>query len=181
MRYKDLIKNWHAKASEEDYFAKFVFEYLAFIAHLRTQRYPGLDRERKAIQKFKKDQNVKRKYLSVINNNQQLRKDWLHIKGELDKAPLGNASRYLDWVIEIDWWNCAHDELNQRTRDEKKKPTGVLNSTDDWANMIEFWYSIRNNLFHGAKDPENKHDQFAVKYGYRTLKALMDILINENP
>jgi len=46
-------------------------------------------------------------------------------------------------------------------------------------NMVEFWHSIRNNLFHGAKNPENERDQFAVKYGYRTLNELMEIMLNE--
>jgi len=36
-KYYSLIKNWHSKASEEDYFSKFMFEYMAFIAYLRTQ------------------------------------------------------------------------------------------------------------------------------------------------
>ena len=44
MGYKDLIKNWHSKASDEDYFSKFVFEYLAFIAHLKTQLFESSDR-----------------------------------------------------------------------------------------------------------------------------------------
>jgi len=32
--YNDLIIAWHEKANDGDYFSIFVFEYLAFIAHL---------------------------------------------------------------------------------------------------------------------------------------------------
>lgn len=39
--YRALIKNWHRKAGEQDYFSKYVFEYLAFIAYLKTQLYAG--------------------------------------------------------------------------------------------------------------------------------------------
>lgn len=46
MDYKDLIKNWHNKASDEDYFSKFVFEYLAFIASLKTQLYKTVAKDR---------------------------------------------------------------------------------------------------------------------------------------
>ncbi len=35
--YYNLIKGWHSKASSDDYFGKFMFEYLAFIAYLKTQ------------------------------------------------------------------------------------------------------------------------------------------------
>ena len=38
-QYFNLIKSWHIKATEEDYFTKFTFEYLAFTAFLHTQQY----------------------------------------------------------------------------------------------------------------------------------------------
>lgn len=179
MNYKELIKNWHTKASEEDYFSKFVFEYLSFIAYLKTQRYSSNDTDRKAIQKLKRDQTIRRKYLEKIDSNRDLKKDWQHIKQKLDRIQLGNASRNLNNVEEIKYWNCSHDQLNQMTLAEQQKLKGVIHSLEDWENMVEFWHSIRNNLFHGAKNPENERDQFAVKYGYRTLKELMEIFINE--
>lgn len=180
MNYKELIKNWHTKASEEDYFSKFVFEYLAFIAQLKTQRYPlGSDTDRSAIQQLKADEDLERKYIDLINSKRILKEDWEHIKTELDNIPLGNASRDLNNVEEIRWWNCSHSDLNQMTTDEKIKRKGVIHSLTDWENMVEFWHSIRNNLFHGAKDPEQRRDKLVVKYGYKTLKELMELLINE--
>lgn len=164
---------------EEDYFSKFVFEYLAFIAYAKTQLYQNTDSDRRVIQKLKVDDDIKEKYLRQIRSNPTLKGDWKHIKKKLDRVRLGNTSRDLSSVEEIEWWNCEQKELSQKTPAEKEKVGGVIHSLDDWGNMVEFWYSIRNNLFHGAKNPENERDQFAVKYGYKTLKELMEILINE--
>ena len=50
---------------------------------------------------------------------------------------------------------------------------------DDWENMIEFWYIVRNNLFHGAKNIVEERDQFLVQYGYLTLRELMEILLHD--
>lgn len=180
MNYKELIKNWHTKASEEDYFSKFVFEYLAFIAHLKTQIYRSNNLDRHAIQEFKRNQEIKQKYIRRINTNSSLKEDWEYIKQKLEETRLGNASRDLNDVEEIKWWNCTHNELSQMTPEEKNKTKGVIHSLEDWGSMVEFWYSIRNNLFHGAKDPDRERDQFAVKYGFKTLKELMEILLNEN-
>jgi len=183
MDYKRLIRNWHARASEEDYFSKFVFEYLAFIAYLKTQLYPSRDpkktiTDRNAIQQLKRDRGIKRTYLECIEHNLELKNAWERIKTELDSAPLGNVSRSEN-VEEIKWWNCSHDNPNQKTENEKKRMSGILHSLEDWENMIEFWYSIRNNLFHGGKDPEVERDQLAVEFGYKTLSELVTPLLNE--
>ena len=179
MEYKDLIRNWHHKASDEDYFSKFVFEYLAFIAHLKTQKYSSRDKDRQSIQKLKRESELKSKYLKRISESSEMIENWQKIKREFDHSRLGNASKDLNEVEEIEWLNCSHDNLNQKTEEEKGRLKGVIHSLEDWENMVEFWYSIRNNLFHGAKNPENERDQFAVKYGYLTLKELMEIMLNE--
>lgn len=180
MSFEQLIKNWHAKASEEDYFSKFVFEYLAFIAYLKTQKYLSNDSDRQAIQKLKQDAAIQERYLECINSKASLKRDWEHIKRELDEVRLGNASRDLNSVEEIAYWNCSHDQLNQMTPEERQITKGVIHSLEDWGNMVEFWHSVRNNLFHGAKNPEDERDQFAVKYGYKTLRPLMEIFLADN-
>lgn len=179
MSYRKLIEKWHTKASEEDYFSKFVFEYLAFIAFLKTQKYSSSDKDRQAIQKLKQDDEIKQKYLQKIVSNRILKKHWEHIKSKLDGVRLGNASRDLNNVEEIKWWNCSHNDINQMTPEEKSKLKGIIHSLEDWENMVEFWHSVRNNLFHGAKNPENARDQFAVKFGYLTLKELMELMLHE--
>lgn len=42
--------------------------------------------------------------------------------------------------------------------------------------MVEFWYSVRCNLFHGAKYLEKARDKFLVECGYKTLKELLKVL-----
>ena len=180
MDYKDLINNWHSKASDEDYFSKFVFEYLAFIAHLKTQLFESTDKDREAIQKLKQNTELKNKYLERIDSNNNLKQNWQHIKDTLDNVRLGNASINLNSVEEIKWWNCSHTHLHEQTEEEKRKLKGVIHSLDDWENMVEFWHSIRNNLFHGAKNPQNERDLFAVKYGYKTLKEFMEIVLYDS-
>lgn len=184
MAYNRLIRNWHERAGEEDYFSKFVFEYLAFIAYLKAQKYPSQDpnqsvNDRNAIQKFKGDGTTKQRYLRLIQQDETLRNAWEKIKRELDHSPLGNVSRNPEIVEEIKWWNCSHEHLNEKTLTEKRKLKGVLYSLEDWENMIEFWYSIRNNLFHGGKDPERERDQLVVECGYKTLRELMVILLGD--
>ena len=186
MDYIQLIKNWHAKASEEDYFSKFVFEYLAFIAYLKTQKYPSNDRmrsvtDRSVVQQLKREQVIKNNYLSRVRRSQELRHAWQKLKEELDRSPLGNVSRNPELVEQIRWWNCSHDNLGEKTDEEKRRACGILQSLDDWENMVEFWHSIRNNLFHGGKDPEAERDQLIVKNGYLTLRELSEIFLNERP
>jgi hypothetical protein len=178
MNLRRLIRNWHIKATkEEDYFSKFVFEYLAFIAHVKTQLYLDVRLDRDAIQRLKQDENLKERYLLQIQSNPQLKNDWQHIKNILDSVPLGNASMNASDVKEIEWWNCAYNNLCQRTNEEKQKTKGVIYSLEDWENMVEFWYSVRNNLFHGTKNPESERDQFAVEYSYRTLRELVELYV----
>ena len=177
MDYKELIKNWHNKASDEDYFSKFVFEYLAFIAHLKTQLYKNVVGDRLVIQKLKQELRIKKIYLDKIQTKSSLKEDWNKIKNELDSKRHRNLSINPNNYKEFKWYNCSHNELNKQSEEEKGKSKGVIHSLNDWENMVEFWYSIRNNLFHGAKDPEIKRDQFLVEYGYKTLKELIEIFL----
>ena len=180
--YTSLIRSWHSKASDIDYFSKFMFEYLAFIACIRTQPYLNISSDgariqtdRARIQKLKQKQKneIKEKYLKVIQENSALNKAWKHIKNELEKEPLKNSSR----KEELKWWNCSEEKLQKCQNNNKK---GVIHDLKDWGNMVELWYSIRNNLFHATKSPSIGRDKFLVEYGYKTLSSLVEILIEEN-
>jgi hypothetical protein len=175
--YKKLIRSWHSKASEEDYFSKFVFEYLAFIAYLKTQSPYGMASDRSVIQGLKRDNDIKEEYLRMVRSEKNLNDAWAIMQEELSRQPLGNVSRDPYNAGDIAWWNCSHRELNDKTPQEKVKQTGVLHSLEDWENMVEFWYSIRNNLFHGTKDPEVERDKKLVEFGYKTLSLLMGIFV----
>ncbi|MBA3045570.1 MAG: hypothetical protein KKH41_04540 [Candidatus Thermoplasmatota archaeon] len=174
-----LIKNWHHKAKEQDDdFSKFVFEYLAFIAFLRKYKFIEQIKDRPLIQKIKCDIALKEKYIDKIKTIPSLSADWKYVSEELNRKPLSNAS-YNQSPDELKWWNCSYEHSENQSQLEKEKRKGVIHSLEDWENMVEFWYIVRNNLFHGAKDPENERDQFAVEYGYKTLSVLVRVMIEE--
>ncbi len=176
-----MIAEWHKKAGEEGVdnpFSAFVFEYLAFIALLKTELHEGpLDRT--SIQRLKQDRETREKYLKCIGNDRDLANCWENIKRELDSKPLSKNATSNGRFSETDlkWWNCSTLNLPTPNPRETEK-RGVLKSISDWENMVEFWYSIRNNMFHGTKNPENERDQFLVERGYKTLNPLMDILVH---
>lgn len=180
MNYDDLIKKWHIKASEEDYFSRYVFEYLAFIATLRKKGFTNAGSDRKAIQLLKQSDHISRLYLGQVEHNAGNIKDaWEAIINELNRSPLGNVSR-TEEAREIVYWNCSHEFVNEKTEGEKSKLSGIIHSLKDWENMVEFWYSIRNNFFHGGKDPENSRDQLLVKNGFITLRLLVKMMIYDD-
>lgn len=179
MNYDTLIKNWHARASDEDYFSKFVFEYLAFVAYLKKKAFRDEQSDRAAIQRLKRDDVRRDRYLQAIERKHEVKRAWEEIKLELERARLGNASGSGDEVEEIKWWNCSHDQLHEKTEADQSRTIGVIHNLRDWENMVEFWYSIRNNLFHGAKNPQDERDQFLVENGYKTLRPLVEIFLSE--
>lgn len=169
--YNDLILSWHRKAdTEKDYFSKFVFEYLAFIAHLKNNLFFEAKYDRPAIQGLKQDNSRQERYIKLVEEKTNLLKAWKNIIHEINKAPLHNSSHDLD-NPEIDkWWNS-------NTHEPKKNdslPKGVVHSLGDWGNMVEFWCSVRNNLFHGGKNPNIKRDRFLVEHAYITLRFFVE-------
>ncbi len=177
MNYDELIKNWHAKAINEDFFSGFVFEYLAFIAFLRKRLFQDARDDRRAIQMLKRDEEIKDEYLRRIKADEHLTGAWNNIIAELVRAQLGNVRGNGNGIDEIEWWNCDKEELNQKTQEEKQKITGGIYDLEDWINMVEFIHSIRNNLFHGGKNPEDERDQLLVSNGLIVLRPFVDIFL----
>ena len=134
---------------------------------------PGTDKI--AIQKLKRDERLKKQYLNIINKDTKfgLKGTWKALIKELKREPLHNSSRDYDYP-EIDkWWNISEDNINEEPKGKK----GVIHSLKDWGNMVEFWYGVRNNLFHSGKDPTIKRDLFLVKHAFISLKAFMKIVM----
>lgn len=178
MSIDNLIRNWHIKASDDDYFSKFIFEYLAFIAFLKKKKFTNTRLDREAIQKLKRDDDTKREYLSKLGENTVALEAWNKIIQELNRVRLGNVSRTEEGAEEIKWWNCSHNHLNSKTTTDNEKVSGVIHGLADWENMVEFWYSIRNNLFHGGKNPQDIRDLLVVENGYKTLDLLIKIFLS---
>ena len=170
----EQIKNWHYKAWEEDFFSKFMFEYLAFIAYVHRHRYlyENLS-DRGSIQKLKQDDNMKNKYLEQIDNNNELKQSRNIIIEELNKRPLWDNSKTNE-IVENKWWWISTDE---RQQSEAIATSWKISWLQDWCNMVEFRYSIRNNLFHWWKDANDERDRLLVKWAYKTLRPLVEIFI----
>lgn len=172
--YDPLISNWHEKAKEGDYFSRFMFEYLAFSALLKNNLFIGAESDRNAIQELKRDAVREQAYVANIALHEPLSRLWQAVIDELAQSPLYNSSRDLD-NPEIDsWWNSAG--ANPERNDGR--PKGVIRSLVDWVNMVEFWHSVRNNLFHGGKNPTIRRDCFLVEHAYLTLASFVDAEID---
>ena len=89
---------------------------------------------------------------------------------ELKKQPLLNASKDIDNPELDKWWNNSGEDVKD-AEDLAKK--GIVKSPKDWINMVEFWYAVRNNIFHGGKNPEVQRDHFLVEHAFETLRPLM--------
>jgi hypothetical protein len=173
--YDPLIVSWHEKAKEGDYFSRFVFEYLAFVALLQNKLFIGAGSDRKAIQALKRDTDRARTYVTSIANHELLRRLWQDVMTELGQTPLHNSSRDLDYPKIDVWWNNTSFEPKK----DDNSPQGAVRSLSDWGNMVEFWYGVRNNLFHGGKDPTIRRDCFLVEHAYRTLALFMENEISQ--
>jgi len=168
--FNPLIAGWHEKAAEGDCFSRFVFEYLSFIAHVKNNLFYDANSDRAAIQALKRDRRIRQEYLENIEAVPFICAAWNEIIEELEGRPLHNSSADPD-NPEIDkWWNTAADTPNR----EDDRPKGRVLLLDDWTNMVEYWYSVRNNLFHGGKNPNIERDSFLVERAYITLRQLMD-------
>jgi len=168
--YDPLIFNWHVKAKEGDYFSRFVFEYLSLIALLQNKLFIGVGNDRRAIQALKQDVTCREGYLAMVARQESLGKLWQEVISELETVPLHNSSHDLDYPEICTWWNCSGFCPEQGNKD----PKGIIKSSSDWVNMVEFWYGVRNNLFHGGKDPSIRRDCFLVEHAYQTLAAFME-------
>jgi hypothetical protein len=177
LNYDELIRNWHTKVSGEDYFSKFIFQYLAFIAFVKKKKFTNTRTDREAIQKLKRDAAIQYIYLEKIETDTILKDSWLQIIEELSQARLGNMNRNTVGEEDLRWWNCSSSHFDQKDADDQEKSAGVVHDLTDWRNMVEFWYAIRNNLFHGGKNPQDKRDHLFVTHGFITLKPLVQAFL----
>ncbi len=150
--YPDLIKQWFERSnSEKDVFTKFIFLYISFTAFL-TQAHPGMA-DREIINSLKEANDARSFYMSLIRNDPMLRATIQKLVSELRNQPIENDTR----INDRNWTGID----------------GVIRDETDWENLVEYWYRVRNNLFHGRKAPEFIRDRNLVEFAYRTLAPLM--------
>jgi len=153
--YNSLIFSWYKKATAEDYFSKFIFLDLAFVALLRKKYFVNSKFDGDAIKSLKKADKIKQVYFEFIKKNREIEAIFEKLIQELNREPLKNISR--------------NNETLERLSIKDK---------EDWENLIHFIYTVRNNLFHGEKNPEEFRDLNMVYYAYELLKPLVEILIS---
>jgi hypothetical protein len=156
--YNDLIKQWFKRSKyESDIFTKFIFLYISFTAFL-TRRNPERS-DRWIIENLKEDEGARSLYLTLIRYNPELRATIQRLISELKEQPIEN------------------DTLSTTRRSYWSGTDGVIRDETDWENLVEYWYRVRNNLFHGRKRPKFDRDIVLVKYAYLTLAPLMENFI----
>lgn len=162
-KYWESIKKWHERTKEEkDVFIQFILEYISFIAFLKSKN--PMIRDRPLIQKLKRDENLKKKYLEEMD-----KRIIETLMNELERDPIKNVTVPDDRY----WDNDTNRKLALISSND-----GKLRSMDDFTNIIEFIYRARNNLFHGQKSLNYERDEIIVKYGYKLLHPLMEIVLN---
>lgn len=169
--YDGLIFMWHKKAEKGDYFSRFIFEYIAFNAYVKSRVILDKVSDRRAIQRIKQHKELKVKYLKSVEKTKALKKIWLNLITELKKNPLLNSSKDIDNPEVDKWWNNSGEELKVTG---KTVGMGQIKNIRDWVNMVEFWYAVRNNIFHGGKNPNVQRDHFLVEHAFTTLRPFMN-------
>ncbi len=158
MNYNDLIEQWFYRAmGEGDPFTRYIFLYISFIAFLSQANRNETDRRR--INRVKRDREARGFYLDLIERDGELRADVSNLVLELRQNPIRSIGR------------------NDRSW---RGTNGVLDGVEDWENLVEFWYRVRNNLFHGHKAPEFARDRRLVNHAYITLLPFMRNFINHD-
>lgn len=169
-----LIKSWHEKA-KDDYFSRYVFEYMAFEAFLKKYKYNENDitsitgnvraKERSYIQVFKNDTDYATQWSELVASDENLQNTVTELTAFLDNEPL---------VTDNNWWGCIAYKYNQCAQQTRG---GKLRDSNDFINIVEFWYQVRNNLFHAGKDPESKRDEQLVTFAYKTLSVFLETVL----
>lgn len=153
--YYELINEWFRRSEKEkDYFTKFIFLFISFIAFI-SQRYEGIEFDSKKRDTLKLEKEASDFYTKKVNSDKKLKEMMTNLVDYLDKDPIKNRTR------------------------ANEKWDGKLDDIYDWPNLVEFWFMIRNNLFHGHKGPGFVRDQKLVAYAFETLYPLMENFIKQ--
>ncbi len=162
MVYEVLIRDWFERSElDADSISQFLFLYISFIAFLTQKQMQSGRHDRQIIDSLKASDKAKKYYIKLIQSDSKL-KDSIHdLINELKDRPIRNITRTND----TNW----HGEQ------------GALQGEDDWDNLVEFWYRVRNNLFHGHKSPQVERDKTLVHYAYLTLFPLMKHFVETIP
>lgn len=147
---KDIVLKWYYRA-QLDYFDTYINLFIAYNAWFKKVTKESKDRA--AINKLKERAGIWDEYLA----------------GET----MIRLTEHLAEIVDI----TNHTPLENLTGDNKHWD-GIVKNTNDWQSLIEYWYRIRCNLFHGEKSPEDQREAKLVKLAYESLNIFMGEIID---
>lgn len=159
---KSKIKSWHARSLiENDPFIKFMCEYLCLVAFL-THMYPQHYSDGRKIKEFLKNLKCQQENKQISEKEFQIVQKF---HNKLDKTILSNHILYLkEYPLQYKPNNRRLIQL-------------YINDLYDNYHMIKYLQYVRNNLFHGIKDPEGDRDKHIIKIGLDIITPFIESLI----
>lgn len=104
-----------------------------------------------------------RQALSMIKSRRDV---WLHPRVRRI-APL--LEPYIDRIIEL---TDKHPIYGPGW-------SGSLENYDDWSGLVEYWYRVRCELFHGMLHEDIRHHRQYVQLAYITLSLYLQTVVDE--
>ena len=150
---RKLICIWYNRAQEAtDFFDRFIYIWIAFEAF--TSNYTERNWPTKVRNILKKDKKMNATFSSLM-----LDKSFSRLVLELQKnCPVWDAR-----------------EKYSKNPDSSKS----IEDPNDFGEVLEVLYKIRNNLFHGGKRPDIERDKLLVKLSFNIVHVFLDSIISE--
>jgi hypothetical protein len=142
---KDIVLKWYYR-SKLDYFDSYINLFISYNAWFAKAT--GETSDRNAINKLKERNDIWDEYLAgeVLQDLEPIASQ---ISALTNERPLQNLTG----------GNTHWD--------------GIMKDSKDWPSLIEFWYRVRCNIFHGSKTPEDDREVLIVELAYKSLEVFM--------
>lgn len=102
----------------------------------------------------------------AIKNLKESTMVWMN---HLDEFVIWRLASYIDRIAELTY---SHPLYGAGWR-------GAVENRDDWRGLIEFWYRVRCELFHGALGTIKYHHREYVRLAYVSLSIFMDSVVSK--
>ena len=145
-----IIRTWYERAqSAEDRFDKFIYLWIAFDAF--ATNYSEKEWPKQVRKNIEKDSLLTNCYVSSMKNN-----DFSREIRELQKL-------------------CpVYDTRKKFLNDPKYSVT--ISDPNNFKEVINVLYKIRNNLFHGGKSPNEERDKKLVSLAFNILSKISTLI-----
>lgn len=142
----DAIGAWYTK-SQPDYTQLYINLYIAYA--MWFGRVTRTEQDAEAIVCLKKRRAIWDEYL----------------RGQTMTAMQGIIERVYDHVTAI--------RTNDLTLDDINISKIVMTSSQDWKGLIDYWYAVRCDIFHGNHISRSPNGQKTIELAYRSLSIYM--------